>query len=146
MSPPRGISATRQHLLAFAPVALILSALAWSSDLARRAQDGRAWVRHGEAVLTSASAARSHLKEAETGQRGYLLTGEPNYLAPYRSGHDSVGVELHRLETLTSDNARQQRTLATLGPVIRRRLDIMDTTIALRGRGDAEGSTDLVRS
>src|SRR5258705_1350546 len=48
------------------------------------------WVSHTNEVLTRLEAVLSTLKDAETGQRGYLLTGEPAYLEPYRDAVDRL--------------------------------------------------------
>src|SRR6266404_8034542 len=57
------------------------------------------WVSHTNEVLTRLEAVLSTLKDAETGQRGYLLTGEPAYLEPYRDAVD----RLPRSEEHTSE-------------------------------------------
>ena len=135
----------RGRALAVAPVLIMVAFVIWCAGLFRRADEGRTWVRHTEAVLSGSSAAFSHLQDAETGQRGFLITGNESYLEPFRRGRDSVGIELSALQSLTSDNERQQRLLARLGPLAARRLARLDSTIALRRAGDAEGAFDLVR-
>ena len=52
-----------------------------------------------------------HLLNAETGQRGYLLTGDSLYLAPYRQGASRFATDLSRLREMTADNPRQQARL-----------------------------------
>jgi signal transduction histidine kinase len=117
----------------------------WNAELFGRADEGRAWVRHSQAVLANSAAALSHLQDAETGQRGFLISGDDAYLEPFRNGRDSVGIELSRLQTLTSDNDRQQMLLKQLVPIATLRLDWLDSTIVLRRRGDAIGAATLVR-
>ena len=46
----------------------------------------------------------SQLKDAETGQRGYLITGEDNYLQPYNSAIATIGKNVKQLRQLTSDD------------------------------------------
>lgn len=53
----------------------------------------------------------SVLKDAETGQRGYLLTGKDRYLAPYRAADAEMEKALNRLEVLTSENPIQQASV-----------------------------------
>jgi signal transduction histidine kinase len=124
----------------------MLVVVAWSIVLFRRGAEGRAWVRHTETVLATMSSALSHLQDAETGQRGYLLTDDDAYLEPYRKGRDSVGMELNRLRGLTADNAHQQSLLAALSPIVERRLVRLDSTIAARRAGDAKTALDIVKS
>jgi len=56
----------------------------------------------------------SNLSDAETGQRGYLLTGELKYLEPYNSGIFLVNEEVAKVKRLTEDNPNQQTRIANL--------------------------------
>ncbi|MEP6729466.1 MAG: CHASE3 domain-containing protein [bacterium] len=143
--PTRRQSSLRDRALAVAPVVLMLAFVAWSVELFSRAEEGRAWVRHTEAVLTTASNAFAHLRDAETGERGFIITGDEKYLKPYSSGRDSVGIELTRLKTLTSDNKKQQDVLARLEPIAQRRLAKLDRAIDFRRSGDVGGASDIVK-
>jgi len=144
MTPRRQTSSNRDRALAIAPVVLMVALAFWNAELFGRADEGRAWVRHSEAVLATSASAFSHLQDAETGQRGFLITGSDTYLEPFHSGRDSVGIELSRLETLTSDNARQQALLEQLGPITARRLTLLDSLITVRRR-DPAAAANLVR-
>ena len=48
------------------------------------------------------------MKDAESGERGFLLTGDESYLAPYNSAIAALPRGLKELKDLTSDNPRQQ--------------------------------------
>ncbi len=72
--------------------------------------ENEAWVSHTHRVLTELEATLSTIKDAETGQRGYLLTGEERYLEPYHSAIDRVNVQVARLQQLIVDKQQQQRT------------------------------------
>jgi signal transduction histidine kinase/CHASE3 domain sensor protein/CheY-like chemotaxis protein len=93
------------------------------------------WAVHTHQVLESREFLVSQLKDAETGQRGYLLTGEARYLEPYNSAIDAIPVALQDLRKLTSDNPRQQARIETLQSLIKDKLDELRLTIALRGTG-----------
>ena len=67
------------------------------------------WVSHTHQVLTELEATLSTLKDAETGQRGYLLTGEERYLEPYHSAIARINQQVVELQQLTADNNRQQQ-------------------------------------
>ncbi len=145
MTSRRTTSSNRDRALAIAPVVLLAALAIWSAELFGRADEGRAWVRHSEAVLANSSSALSHLQDAETGQRGFLITGDERYLQPFHSGRDSVAIELSRLKTLTSDNEHQQQLLLQLIPITARRLAVLDTAIALRRRDGATAAAMLIR-
>ena len=65
------------------------------------------WVAHTHEVLAKVEAALSTLKDAETGQRGYLLTGERAYLEPYRDAVGRFPGQMTGLAQLTLDNPTQ---------------------------------------
>src|ERR1700735_4196556 len=52
-------------------------------------------------VLTANESLLAHTRDAETGQRGYLLAGETGYLAPYNAGIQVIPGEIRRLDELT---------------------------------------------
>jgi methyl-accepting chemotaxis protein len=76
------------------------------------------WVNHSHQVLETLESVISTMKDAETGQRGYVLTGEESYLAPFLSAQDAIGGEIKSLRELTKDNTDQQHRLDTLEPLI----------------------------
>jgi len=66
------------------------------------------WVAHTLEVQTASQALFSVLKDMETGQRGYLLTGSEAYLEPYLRGADRIRPDFEKLRDLTLDNPEQQ--------------------------------------
>ena len=81
------------------------------------------WVTHTHEVLNELEETLSALKDAETGERGYIITGDESYLTPYKTGIVEVQQHLDFLRSLTADNARQQRRIAELAPLIANRLE-----------------------
>ena len=77
----------------------------------------------------------SSIQDAETGQRGYLFTGEPEFLVPYLEATKSLPAELQRLQNLVVDEPAQAQLLRQLDPLIRDKLAELAETIALRGAG-----------
>jgi signal transduction histidine kinase len=77
------------------------------------------------------------LLDAETGQRGYLLTGDASYLKPYTQAVQSVETSLNSLRTLVRSDARLVAEFSILSRAISRKLAELELTIALR-RSDAE--------
>jgi methyl-accepting chemotaxis protein len=75
-------------------------------------------VTHTHQVLEKLEEVLSGIKDAETGQRGYLITGEERYLEPFRSAQAAINQNLTALRDLTRDNANQQRRLDLLEPLI----------------------------
>ena len=76
----------------------------------------------------------SHIVDAETSQRGFIITGDPVYLEPYRQALHDLDEELDNLrQHLTT---AQRERLAQLEPVIRERLATMEKTRRLREQPD----------
>ena len=89
-------------------------------------------VTHTHEVLEEVAHALSFLKDAETGQRGFLLTGNEAYLEPYTGALAAIERTMNDLRALTIDNARQQARLAEAQPLIDAKLAELKRTIDLR--------------
>ena len=88
----------------------------------------------------------STLTDAETGQRGYLLTGNEAYLEPYRKAQDRFGPQLAALGALLAGNPVEARALDAFGRVAREKLDELGGTVATYRAGSKEQAIDRVRS
>jgi methyl-accepting chemotaxis protein len=86
------------------------------------------------------------LVDAETGQRGYLLTGQDSYLEPYRSAVAAVASDLDRLNRDTAGDPAQQARIQALRPLIAAKLDELRRTIALRRSRGFDAAIAVVRS
>src|SRR5258708_7011737 len=71
-------------------------------------------VSHTREVLENVEALFSDLSEAESGQRGYIITGEEGFLEPYDNALAQITDHIKRLRELTFDNPIQQKRLADL--------------------------------
>lgn len=67
----------------------------------------------------------SMLKDAETGQRGYIITRNDVFLKPYKSVQDQIYASYIKLKALTIVDQQQQANLDTLLQLIYSRLDLM---------------------
>lgn len=88
----------------------------------------------------------SQLKDAETGQRGYLITADANYLAPYSSARIQVNRELQTLKNLTADNPQYQQQLNRLEPLVAAKLAELKKTIDLRRQQGLESALQVVKT
>ena len=86
------------------------------------------------------------VQDAETGQRGYLLSGNPNYLRPYTAGVAQLPQALADLERLASSSATQGVVLRRLRPEIEAKLAELAKTIELHDGGDHDGALALVKT
>ncbi|HEY6443758.1 MAG TPA: CHASE3 domain-containing protein [Candidatus Acidoferrales bacterium] len=104
----------------------------------------RQWVNHTHLVLEKLDALSANLIDAETGERGYLLTGEESYLAPYNGAASKFHENLKDLRELTADNPRQQRALNRLESVTERRFALLKHAIEIRKQGGLAAGADFI--
>jgi methyl-accepting chemotaxis protein len=90
------------------------------------------WVQHTHDVTRTLEAAMGALVDVETGQRGFLLTGDDVFLEPYTRGLAGVEQSLTAAKRLTVDNPSQQQRMAELTPIVEARLAVMAQGVALR--------------
>jgi len=112
-----------------------------SYDSTTKLIESAEWVRHTHEVLNGLDEVLSAFKDAETGQRGYIITGEARYLEPYEGARDVIDQKLKRLRELTSDNPNQQQRLTALEPLVSSKFTELQETIDIRkqeGFGPAE--------
>jgi diguanylate cyclase (GGDEF)-like protein len=88
----------------------------------------------------------SHVQDAETGQRGHLLTGSLRYLVPFDIGRKLAPADLDRLQSLTRDNAAQQAEIARLRPLVNAKLAELAQTVTLARAGQRPRALLIVNS
>lgn len=111
-------------------ILLVIAVVAYRTTDSLIAND--ALVNHTYQVRADLADLLSELKDAETGHRGYVITGSDSYLEPYQAALGQIKTTFADLKTLTADNPNQQRRLATLSPLIDSKLAITKQTIDLR--------------
>ncbi|MDZ8027066.1 MAG: response regulator [Nostoc sp. DedQUE11] len=87
---------------------------------------------HTYQVLSQIEELNLQLTNAETGQRGYIITGEQRYLEPYNATMQSLIQKFKELQKLTADNPNQQNRLEMLEPLLTERMAVMKNVIDLR--------------
>lgn len=90
------------------------------------------WVRDSQRAENLVEHVYRLTVDAETGQRGYLLTGDSTFLEPYSRARDQIGDKLKQLRELTADNPAQVSQLATISALLATRFEQMERTIALK--------------
>ncbi len=99
-----------------------------------------------QSIMADANALLSSLKDAETGQRGFVLTGEERYLAPYRQALVDLPVILGSLSRATSTRPDQSERVERLKPLVTEKLDELKQTIGLRQSEGLETAVAMVRN
>jgi PAS domain S-box-containing protein len=135
----------RLILAGFLAAAIILVFVGWEShrDTVRvdEAADARKYSYEAQLTLDEVLA---RLVDAETGQRGYLLTGDEAYLEPYRETIKNLDQVMGKLKVLTADNPNQQKHLQALEPLIEKKLTELQMTIDLRRKEGFAAANQVV--
>ncbi len=105
-----------------------------------------AWVDHTNEVIHLSTELLGAMKDAETGQRGYLLTNNENYLVPYFAGIETTRVKLYELKKETADNPTQQSRLSTLETLVEDKFDELQETVDLQLEGQSQFALDIVNT
>lgn len=115
---------------------LLLLASSTASYVSIRKQiHNSAMVDHSRRVMSRVNKILQDLQNAETGQRGFLLTGMDKFLDPYKTGLQSLPQSLSRAHDLTSDNPEQQQVIDTLSTLVQSRLDRLENLVNIKKRG-----------
>lgn len=135
----------RLVLWGFVAAAVILLLVGWESYRytirVDEASDARKQSYETQMTLDEVEA---RLVDAETGQRGYLLTGDEAYLEPYREATKDLGQVMGQLKVLTAGNPNQQKHLHALEPLIDKKLAELQMSIDLRRREGFAASNRVV--
>ncbi|MEO8157467.1 MAG: PAS domain-containing protein [Betaproteobacteria bacterium] len=81
------------------------------------------WVTHTQEVLRETEAVVSYLKDVESGDRGYLISGRAEFLATYHNALVNIPVHLDRLQDLTADEPGQQERVRALHQLSHKRME-----------------------
>jgi methyl-accepting chemotaxis protein len=103
-------------------------------------------VTHTHAVLEDLAHLLSLMKDTETGQRGFVMTGEEPYLEPYQAALGAIAATLSDLRTLTADNPHQQRRIDQAEPLIETKLAELKRTIELRRTQGLDAALKVVQT
>jgi diguanylate cyclase (GGDEF)-like protein/PAS domain S-box-containing protein len=101
--------------------------------------------KHSYQVIDYAEDLLSAMQDAETGQRGYLLSGKESFLEPYTAVHGQVAVHLDKLRS-AGPSIEAKKHLDALTPLVAAKVAEMEQGVALNRRGDVNAAIVLVAS
>lgn len=104
------------------------------------------WTRHTYVVLEELEVLISSAKDLETGQRGFLITGEESYLEPYYAAINQIDKQMESVVRLTADNDSQQTHLKQLELLLQNKVAELEETIELRRNDGFEAAQSVVLS
>lgn len=88
----------------------------------------------------------SLMKDAQRGERGYIITGEERFLEPYNASLEKIRKEFKELQKMTVDNPRQQQSLVILDPLIENELAELKKVIDIRREKGLEAAAQEVKT
>jgi methyl-accepting chemotaxis protein len=104
------------------------------------------WVAHSQTVRDHIQKIVTDMNNAESLQRGFIITGEESFLDFYRPGLESVHKEIKILRELTSDNPNQEKRIDALEPLIEARIALLKLHIEQRRRVGLEVAANDIKS
>jgi CHASE3 domain sensor protein len=129
-------------------VPALLAFIAWNAYLAvthlQRVQKTAALTLESSAIQAELSGVFRDLTDMETGQRGYLLTGDPAYLQPYTDAKGRIETNFASLRARLANRQREQSLESQLESLARSKQAEMERTITLRQQGYRHRSFKLV--
>lgn len=114
-------------------ILIVSSALSYLSI--NQLLDSQQWVEHTAMVESNLESLISRMKDAETGQRGFLLTEDETFLTPYNGANADVASFLTTAQILTRDNKAQQDDFGQLERLIQHKFDLIEKSISEKKRG-----------
>jgi signal transduction histidine kinase len=97
-------------------------------------------------LLDAATRARTTLQSMETGQRGYLLTGNKDYLVPYTRGQAMLDEVLEQLRNQAAGNDRHRLRAATLQKLAIEKAAELKATVEAVERGDRVAGLRIIET
>ena len=138
-------SIEKKTLLGFGLVlALFAGSIAVAYQSTINLIESNRWVSHTQDVLRAIDGIVATVTEAETGQRGFIITGDEAYLEPYDHALSALPQRINRLRELVADNPDQGQHLASLDSIISTRLDLIKSTITAYEQGGFEASQQII--
>lgn len=138
---------TKKILAGFISCAVVLIAVAvFSFRNSEKFISTSRWVSHTNRVLFEMENLIANAVDAETGERGYIITGDEAYLEPYNRARQQFFITVDTVRTLTKDNPVQQKNIDRIEEQMNQFLARMEVCINARRSGNFEDARRLVSS
>jgi len=122
-------------------VIVVMGLLSYHSTV--KSVEAGQWIERTQQVQVSLETLLSAMKDAETGERGYLLTGREALLEPYYASLDEIDRELRETVRLSEGETARIKRITALAPLIRTELLQLQQGIELKRAGRAEEAVQL---
>ncbi|MBZ9937621.1 CHASE3 domain-containing protein [Mesorhizobium sp. BR1-1-16] len=113
--------------------------------LAERSSDDTRWVAHSLGVENELSLLQLAVRRAESGQRGYLLTQDPDYLKVYEESVQTIPTRMANLKAMVDDNSEQTARVQQLAEVVAAKHDELLKIADLQRQGRNSDALAIIR-
>lgn len=135
---------SQKILTGFIACTAVLAAVAFFSFRnSEKFIDTNQWVDHTHEVLGEFSQVLAASVDAETGVRGYVISGNEVFLEPYNSSRENMSAHLEKVKRLTVDNPTQQKNIADLQKQKDLQTKYFENLVAIR-KNDFERAREIV--
>ena len=102
------------------------------------------WVEHTQQVLNESEKIFSLTQSLANGERGYIITGDSEFLQPFINAREKIFVQIGTLKSLTADNPVQQARIDSINLYAEKRVDIADQIISTVNKGDKAAAAAMI--
>lgn len=137
----------RGYWLALGTAAILLMLAAWAIGRSVESAAGSAMMieRHYQAI-SATDELLSLARDIETGQRGYVITGNRQFLAPYHEAIPKLKPTIAGLRALAADDEANRARIAAIEHLVEAKLRLSQGSVELRRRGDAERASAAIQT
>jgi signal transduction histidine kinase len=133
-------------VLGVAPWLVLVAAFLYLVTGAARLEQHRVLIRQNNDIVFAAGAIEIAIQDAERGQRGYLLTDNPDYLKPYTDALARIERSIQRVQSLTAGEPEQQERILELQRSLTTKLDELARTIEVRRTQGRDAAISVVNT
>lgn len=108
-------------------------------------RDTHGWVTHSHQTITELESLLSHMIDIESGQRGYVLTGQESFLDPYESGREALGEDRRTVRGLLLHDGVRAEQIDELDTAIDEKLQYVERIIDQRKRQGMQSQAEYIR-
>ncbi|MDQ1165364.1 response regulator [Flavobacterium sp. SORGH_AS_0622] len=135
----------KRNLLISSSISLLILMISSSASFLsiKSLLDSNAWVNHTQDVIYNLNTASSVITDAQTSMRGYLITGNKDFLQEHYDAEKESAVYFEKLDELTVDNPTQQKRLNELKPLRSNFFKYLHNQVVKKQLGGKNATFDL---
>jgi len=125
-------------------VLLLISSTASYISITNLIQSSR-MVRQSHQTIDNLNSFLSILKDAETGQRGFILTGDPSFLTPYNEAKEKIAENFNTIAPEIGNSTLQKENLEKLRFDVEKRMEVLDENLKNKKVNGTVSNEDLLK-